>query len=175
MLAKQGIRGSLIGTHGQRRQYRNRYFRALVVAIIGVVIPLGCFGKNDEYPITGVVCMNPTETDSGSSYILTTNSLPEDCIPIPNATIYLSSDKEGRKMIKGFDTQSDLQGRYKIVLTNIPKSSTRYGNDYFLIAKKDGYQTVSQAIKIGPLSRYLDNTIVLRPIPKKELRAAREK
>jgi hypothetical protein len=145
----------------------SRYISPTVIAIIIVVVPLGCLGKNDEDPITGVVCTVPNDTEPGSSYLLTFDSMPENSIPVPNASIYLSSDKEGSKMIKGYNTQSDSKGRYEIRLTNIPKSATRYGNDYYLIVKKGGYQVLSRKIKIGPLSRYLTNTIVLRPIPKR--------
>ncbi len=135
-----------------------------------VIIPLafalsGCRKARYEEPIEGIVCVERHEVIQ--SYLLPGNDEPGDCDPIAKAKIELAFDKEAKNLVKGFHAESDAKGRYRIQIKDIPRSETEYGNDYYLIVTKDGYERLVAEIRIGPRSSSQRNTVVLMPLKKK--------
>jgi hypothetical protein len=120
----------------------------------------GC-NTSEGLELHGIVVTCPNLADSflGTSI----RELDGDLTPIAGAKVKLSLDKEGNKLLKGYDAESNSKGLYTIKLDGMPRSETEYGNDYYLIIEKDGYDPVISHISIGVLGTYMRNTIFLKP------------
>jgi hypothetical protein len=124
---------------------------------------IGCQGcpRSDavkEVDIQGVVVTAPNLSES---FLGVEVHLPQDAKPVAGARVYLAFDQGGQSAIAGCSATSDSAGKYGI-RGRASASSTRYGNDYFLIVEKEGYRRLSQAVSVGPFSQDGRNTAWLK-------------
>ena len=84
-----------------------------------------------------------------------------DCRPIQGARITIAFDENGKELVPGLEAKSNATGDYRIPVRSVPPPKDPHGS-YFLIVRKDGYDTFVLAVTFGPHSRYWQNTIVLR-------------
>jgi hypothetical protein len=124
--------------------------------VLSIVMLCGCSDASIQR-ITGKVY----EIHNGwQSFMFSgTVALSDGYAPLSGARIRLAFDAEGTQPIPGASTESDVAGNYTINLGTIPPPKEDGG--YCIVVEKDGYQTYLRFLKTGPLSRDLNNTIVL--------------
>jgi hypothetical protein len=83
------------------------------------------------------------------------------CSPVTDARVYLALDEQTNHVIAGTETLTDDSGLYAIELPFLPAASDPYGY-YFLVVKKDGYETLVSAVTVGAFAKYQSNTGVLK-------------
>jgi len=136
-----------------------RGFRAFWIASSMLILVAAC---NDGSPptIVGVVC---TEPDIVSSIAYRGALNDGRCRPISGARIVLAFDVAGDDIIPGFETKSDLDGNYRIEMRNLPRAKQAW-NTYTLSISKESYEPLTIEVSPAPLSRFRQNTIVLKKI-----------
>jgi hypothetical protein len=87
--------------------------------------------------------------------------------PVANAVVFLSFDEEGRRKIKGYETHTDKEGKYRIKTDGIPPGAEPTKYYYFLHVQKPGYEPFVGEISIQAFSHYVRNKVILKPIKKK--------
>jgi hypothetical protein len=130
-----------------------RYRIYMASLILFVFMCAGCRPVSSE--ITGVVC---TRSDVTRSYLLSTDLPDPEHVALRGATVYLSSNDVGKDAIDGTVCLSDKDGRYRI------PTAALSGESYFLVVKKEGFETLIRRVRMGPLSRYNRNTAVLKAL-----------
>ena len=88
--------------------------------------------------------------------------------PVKGATVFLSLDDTAPRPIPNTTTETDDKGRYSIAAGSLPKPK-KYG-EYYLVVKKNGFSPLVNGVKLGPLSRYKKNVVVLAPAASNEAR-----
>jgi hypothetical protein len=86
---------------------------------------------------------------------------PNDDV-VSGVHIFLSVDEGKSPISTRYETWSDEDGNYQINVTDIPQAANQKGA-YYIVAEKDGYQTLRETLAIGPFAPYTHNTIVLAP------------
>jgi hypothetical protein len=134
------------------------------VGVVFFTIP-GCNSSPEGLELQGIVVTYPNLADSflGTSI----RDTDEELTPIAGAKVKLSLDKEGHKLLKGYEAESNPKGLYTIKLAGLPRSPTEYGNDYYLIVEKDGYDPLITRLTIGARAVYMRNTVFLKALPAK--------
>jgi hypothetical protein len=133
--------------------------RNAVMISIALLPISGCQSSN-RLELRGIVV---TSLKLADSFLGTSVREPDgDLTPIAGAKVKLSLDEGGLMPLQGYETESNSEGYYKINLDAIPRSQTKYGNDYYLIVEKDGYKPLSCRISIGPYGNYMTNTVYLQ-------------
>jgi hypothetical protein len=94
---------------------------------------------------------------------LPTNTTRDDT-PVAEAVVFLAYDDAGHNAIEGYEARTGSGGSYSIDTKGLPKSQQPDGV-YYLVVKKPGYQTIVQRIGIGPMSHFVQNTVILKPVP----------
>jgi hypothetical protein len=126
-----------------------------LVTWLTLMVSMGCTGAT---AIEGVVYTKPGIAES---YLLGGIDTDNAYQPVSGARIYLSFDKDGKTPLKGFETVSHRDGRYKLAVKDLPRSPTRYGNDYYLVVEQKGFQRLAIRITTGPLAASSVNTVIL--------------
>ena len=124
----------------------------------------GCVGQQDpkSFEIRGTVA---TSKDLSDSFLGPPSPGTEDQ-RVAGATIILAFDEGGTQQVKGCYAESEKDGSYQIKAEKVPASPTKYGNDYYLIVKKEGFAPLAQQISVGPFSQDSRNTVWLKPVVK---------
>src|ERR1700730_12488750 len=81
---------------------------------------------------------------------------------LPGSKVSLSFDKENRIPIKGTQVITDIDGKYKIDVTNIGPPKNRDGY-FFLIVEKEDYESLVDAINVGRWAHFMRNTVKWTP------------
>jgi len=121
---------------------------------------LGC-RTPQESVITGIVS---TTSNLDRSVLLTGLDRDPNYKAIEGATIFLSTDEDGKTALEGYKTQSDGEGNYCIRVTPLLSPSTP-GRTYYLVVEKHGFQRLVRWITLGPYSSDRKNTALLKPDP----------
>lgn len=82
---------------------------------------------------------------------------------VPGVKVWIAFDKDGNEPIKGYETESDANGDYRIDTNDIPASKDENGY-YYLCVHKPGYDRFVQKILIGPFSNYMRNTFLIKSL-----------
>jgi len=120
-------------------------------------VAVGC-RPTAKYDVVGFV---RTEQGINHSFALSQAQAQGPEPPVAHAKIWLTYDSDGKQPIRGFDATSDETGYYRIRTENIPPATDPDGN-YFLVVEKEGYDRLIVPIRLGLLSRYGENTLILK-------------
>ena len=137
----------------------NRTLYAITLPIITLLATGGCNG-NDDREISGVVLTTRGLDRSHIDPLI--QEVDDEYKPVPGAEVRLAFDKDGHRPVTGYESKSDAAGKYTIKLKGIPRSPTEYGNAYYLLAKKEGYEPLVFQVSIGPFGHYMTNTVLLK-------------
>jgi hypothetical protein len=126
-----------------------------VLSFFSLLAMAGC--KGEKVDVVGIVC---TEPDLFKSFLKArVYELEKYETPIKDAEIFIALDKEGKDKVPGCETRSNKEGKYRISTKKAPISA---GEQYYLIIRKNGFQTIAQKISIGPFAHFVKNVAVLK-------------
>ena len=128
-----------------------------VLGILASAMLVGC--RNSSLKIAGSVCTGPEYIASfvtGGG-----DAISEGHFPVGEAVVFIAQIQNADVPIDGFQTKSKVDGSYSISLDGLPPS-TAENKEYYLIVKKDGFETAKVSFGTGRLSKYLRNTVVLQ-------------
>jgi hypothetical protein len=124
----------------------------------------------DDSKLRGISGKVYTDSELSRSIILSGDITENSYKPVVGADVLLTFDSSGLRIIAGSNVKTDSSGAYHINTTKLPPPTDPSGN-YYLVVKKDGYETFVHAVRIGMMSSYQQNRVVLsQPIVDKQKR-----
>jgi hypothetical protein len=123
-------------------------------AVIVFVLFAGC-NHDNRFEIHGFVC---TKSGLLQSFMrVGVHDEDNRYVPIAGAAVFLSSSDDKKDVIDKFSCITDESGSYsfKGVLPADKKT-------VFIIVEGPGFETLHDQIDVGPLGRFMKNTIVLK-------------
>src|SRR5262245_3981852 len=134
--------------------------RTFVVTIVIAIAVPAMAGCNKNVSMSGVVF---TSSDLEGSYIAPGLYQDDRYRPLEAAAVFLSLERGGQSITKAITNKA---GEYSLDVRNLPKPKDPDGY-YYLSAEKEGFMPLTERVRVGPLSRYSRNSIVLKSVAHK--------
>src|SRR5262249_6965241 len=151
------------GADTRAQQVRNGPFfatsmKTYLAVLFVVVSALGCNGS-EECHVDGFVCTRVDVVVAQSSLALGIHK-DERYRRIPAARILLTVDRE--KQIVIAEAMSEQDGTYRLDVKRLPRPTDPAGY-YYLVVQHDKYEELISPVIVASRSRYLENTVILKP------------